>query len=86
VSVGGRITDQYGVGLPRTMVTMFNTSTLESRTILSNSFGYYRFHNLEVGSIYVISVRNKRYSFDANQKSFSLNDAIENLDFVGAAQ
>jgi len=81
VSVTGRVTDDFGDGLPRTTLTILNTHTSESRTTASHSFGFYRFDDLEVGNIYVISVQNKKYSFESDTHTFVLNDATENMDF-----
>ena len=82
VSVGGSITDQYGQAIPRTAVTIFNSTTLETQRAYSNSFGNYHFDNLTVGDFYIISVANKKYTFTPDTRTFVLNDAIENLNFT----
>ncbi len=86
VSAGGRVTDEFGNGLARTSLTIFNTNNSESRTVVSNSFGYYRFDDLEVGNFYIITAYNRKYTFETNTQSFVLNDAVENLDFRASPQ
>jgi hypothetical protein len=86
VPVSGRVTDAYGKGLARTIVTIQNTETSETRTVLTNPFGYYRFDDLEVGNSYIISARNKRYTFETETQVFSLNDAVDNLNFIASEQ
>ena len=81
VSISGRVTDDSGNGLPRSTLTIINTHTSETRTAVSNSFGYFRFDDLEVGNIYMVTVQNKKYSFETETRTFVLNDAMENMDF-----
>jgi len=86
VSAGGRVTDEFGNGIARTSMTVFNTNTSESQTVVSNSFGYYRFDNLEVGNFYIITAYNRKYTFEADTQSLVLNDAVENMDFRALPQ
>lgn len=86
VSVSGHVADEFGIGIPRTTLTIFNTTTSETKTAISNSFGYYQFDGLEVGSSYIVSATNKRYSFENNQQLLVLNDAVGDLNFTGLAQ
>lgn len=86
VSVGGRVVDEYKNGVARTSLTIVNTNTSERFTTVSNSFGYYRFDNLEVGNFYLITASNKKYRFEAETQSFVLNEAVENLDFTASQQ
>lgn len=86
VSVSGRVTDQFGNGLPRTTMTILNSSTGEARSVISNSFGFYQFNELEVGNFYIVSAYNRRYVFESEVQTVSLNDAVENLDFRVSAK
>ena len=86
VSISGRVTDEFGNPISRTTLTIMNTNTSESKSVISNSFGYYQFDGLEVGNFYIVSASNKRYSFETNQQMFVLNDAIGDLNFIGLEQ
>lgn len=81
VPVSGRVFDHGGQGLARTTLTIVNTNTSETWTAVSNSLGSYRFDGMEVGFVYLISARNKKFTFENGTRSFQLTDAIENLDF-----
>jgi hypothetical protein len=81
VSVSGRVYDHGGQGLARTTLTIQNTQTSETRTVVTNSFGNYRFDQMEVGYVYLVGARNKKFSFENGIRTIQLNDAIENLDF-----
>jgi len=86
VSVGGRVTDDFGNGLARTTLTIVNTANSERFTTVSNSFGYYQFDGLEVGNFYIISAYNKRYTFETDTHVLNLNDAVEDMDFRASPQ
>jgi len=82
VSAAGRVMDAYGQAISRASVTLQNTTSGETRTVLTNSFGYYRFDDIPAGNLYIISVSHRRYSFDNSSQILQLEDAIENIDFT----
>lgn len=84
VSVAGRTMNADGQALARTRVTIQNTSTGETRTVYTNTFGNYQFDELVVGDLYIVSVWNKRYVFEQNTRLFVLDDAISNIDFTAS--
>lgn len=62
VSVGGQL--RTATGIPITKATVVLTNTLgQTRTALSNGFGYYSFDDVSVGETYVVSATSKRYTF-----------------------
>jgi hypothetical protein len=61
-SVGGRAVTADGRGISNARVTMTDQSG-ETRTALTNGFGYYRFDNVPAGATYVFSVWHRRYEF-----------------------
>ncbi len=81
-SVSGRVltADGRGIGGVRISITLPNG---EVRTALSSSFGYYRFDDLEVGQIYVLSIAAKRYAFINPTRIISLSDELTGEDFIG---
>lgn len=60
--IAGRVLTPFGTGIPNARVTLTDT-TGRSRTIISNSFGAYRFGNLQDGETYTIRVDAKNYTF-----------------------
>lgn len=81
-SVRGRTLDASGNPLRGTLVTIQNSSTGETRSAYTNSFGFYEFNELAVGDLYVVTVSNKRYAFQQNARTLFLNEAVEDFDFT----
>jgi hypothetical protein len=84
-SVSGAVLSETGRALPRSMVTIQNLNTEETRTVVTNSFGHYRFNALPVGDLYVITISNKKAGFTRQTQSFVLNGDEENLNFTATA-
>ena len=60
--IGGRLLSSMGQGVPNARVTLTD-STGQSRSILSNGFGVYRFGGLQVGQTYTIRVETRAFTF-----------------------
>ncbi|MFN0277057.1 MAG: DUF4394 domain-containing protein [Pyrinomonadaceae bacterium] len=60
--ISGRLLNSMGQGIPNARVTLTDT-TGQTRTIVSNGFGVYRFGALQVGQTYTISVESRSISF-----------------------
>lgn len=52
----------------------------ETRTVLSNAFGFYQFDTVPVGEIYVVSALAKRYTFVP--QTVSVTDQVTSLNFI----
>lgn len=81
VSVGGRVVSPSGSGLRGVFVTLREANG-RSYTAVTNSFGYYRFNEIQAGQIIIVSVEAKRYSFDQPVQVVSLSDNIADLQFT----
>lgn len=79
VSISGRVLTPKGGGLPRSLVTLTDSEG-NSKTVLTSSFGYYRFNNIAVGQIVVINVSSKNYSFEP--QVLSVFEDRDNLNFT----
>ena len=79
VQISGRVTTVSGRGIARARVLMTNTNG-NTRTALTNSFGYYRFENVAVGQTYIFNVTSKGNSFAP--RVVIISEQIENLDFT----
>ena len=62
VLVSGKVTDAAGRGISKAMVSLTD-SRGETRIVLTNPFGYYRFDDVSAGETYVFSVKSKKYTF-----------------------
>lgn len=83
VSVSGRATSFDGQGIKGSTVTITDPAGI-TRTALTNSFGYYQFVDIEVGSTYIVSIGNKRYLFPDSPRVISVTDQLSGLDFVAS--
>ncbi|MBS1792510.1 MAG: hypothetical protein JSS81_01580 [Acidobacteria bacterium] len=79
VTVGGRITANL-TGLGGIRVTLTDNAGV-ARTALTNSFGYYRFENVEVGGIYVVQAASKKYEFGNPLRVIYVGDELSDVDF-----
>ena len=85
-SVNGRVLTLSGRGISKAFVTIFNTTTGESFTSMTNNFGYYRFNDLPVSDFYIMTVSHKRYLFLDASRSFTLEDDMFDVDFISAEE
>ncbi|QYO67180.1 SBBP repeat-containing protein [Leptolyngbya sp. 7M] len=78
VSIGGRVLDENGYGVPGAIVTLTqaNGTTLTYRT---NSFGYYRFPEIPAGQTVVVSVLAKGRQY--NSQFVLVNEDLTDLNF-----
>jgi hypothetical protein len=81
-SISGRVIDSAGRGISKAQVSILNTITGETKTIVTNPFGVYNFEENEVGNFYILTVTHKRYDFKQNTQSFQLMDDMENVNFI----
>lgn len=78
VQVTGRvIADGNAVSRARVNIVDENGQT---RSVTTNSFGYYRFDEVEVGQTYIVSVFSKGYQF--TPRLVSIHDELSDLDFI----
>ena len=82
-SVQGQVVSNTGRALKGITVRLQNASTSELKTAITNTFGYYKFEDLEVGAFYVMSLRSKRYVFENNPYTFTLSEDLAPVAFVG---
>jgi hypothetical protein len=81
-SVTGRVTRFDGMGVRGVTIMLVNGNTGVAQTTLTNSFGYYRFSELPVGVLYVMSIQQGRRSLANNVRSFTLDGDMSDMDFI----
>jgi len=81
VSLSGSITSVGGGGIPGVRVTMMGPSNA-LRYATSNSFGNFRFDDVEVGATYIFSVASRRYLFRSTVIVRNVLDSLDDLNFV----
>ncbi len=81
VAISGRVITANGSGIRGVNVSLTNSNGEVFRAV-TGTFGYYRFENLPVGEIYILSISAKRYSFANRTRVINLNDELTDADFI----
>lgn len=82
VSISGRVVDWRGRGVRGIPLFLRDGSTGETTQVFSNNFGYYTFNAVRVGRFYILNAQStKRYLIMDEQRSFTVNDSLSNIDF-----
>ncbi len=82
VSVTGRAMTRAGRPVMKAVISLINVATGESKSAVTNTFGYYRFDGLEADSLYMVTVVHKQHRFANNNQTFSLTQSVEGVDFI----
>ena len=77
--ISGRLLNSFGQGIPHARITLTDTAG-QTRSIISNGFGYYRFGNLQVGQTYTISARSRGWTF--TPLTVSVTDELVSFDMI----
>lgn len=83
VNIGGRVMTSAGRGINRARVTLSDGNG-ETRTAVSNIFGYYRFESVSAGQTVIVSAAAKQYLF--NPQVVSLEESLTDLNFPALNQ
>ena len=82
VMIGGRVSiGTRGLSNARLTLTDSNGQT---RQVLSNSLGYYRFSDVRAGETYVLSIFSKRYAFDNPAQIINVTEDNLDLNFIAS--
>jgi hypothetical protein len=76
VTVGGRVLTAENQGV-RNAIVMLTDSSGNTRSVRTNTFGYFAFEEVEVGQTYILSARSKEFNFAS--RVLSVNDEITDL-------
>ncbi len=82
--VSGRVQDSNGRALAREVITLQSATTGESQTVMTNTFGYFRFADVQVGDFYVMSIKSRRYTYAVPSITFSLQDNLLGAQFTAS--
>ena len=81
VSISGRILTAEGTGIRNVALTITFPSG-EIRSALSGSRGTYRFDDIPVGDTYIISVSEKRFTFEESSRVEHVVDELTDVNFM----
>jgi hypothetical protein len=79
-SISGRVLTTHGRGVSGVVITIQGTDGV-SKTVVTNTLGYYKFNDLQTGELFVVTAKSKRYTFDVPVQVINLGDNIAGLDF-----
>jgi hypothetical protein len=83
VSIGGRVANSEGISVSRAWVTLTDGAG-NSRTTLTNPFGYYNFDGVPAGATYILTVSSKQYLFADSPRIISVQDNLSDVDFIAS--
>ena len=81
VEIGGRITTAEGRGIRNALVTLTEADGT-SRTVVSGSFGHYRFADVSAGQTVTIEVSSKRFVFTQPGQILNVTEEQKDINFV----
>jgi len=82
VYVAGHTTGAKGVAIPGALVTLRREDTGETKTVVSDANGAFKFEDVIVNGFYRLSASLKGYTF--TEMTFSPDDNVTNANLVGA--
>lgn len=85
VSISGRVTTSDGRGIRNARLILVNSSG-ERSVARTGPFGYFRFEDVSVGEIYVLTIYSKRFIFAEPSRIITLNEDLTDVNFVGDSE
>ncbi|MEJ7624095.1 MAG: PQQ-dependent sugar dehydrogenase [Pyrinomonadaceae bacterium] len=79
-TVGGQVLTPDGRGLPNVVVRITDPAGL-TRSIVTNSFGFYTFDQVRVGQTHTLRATSRRYRFAA--RTIAVNGDLTNVNLIG---
>lgn len=80
-AISGKVVNAKGAGIAGVRVSVTGTDG-QVRQALTNSFGRYRFENLPVGNIYVLTVSSRRWRFANSNQVINLDGDLTVDDII----
>jgi hypothetical protein len=81
-NLSGRVTTAEGAGIRNARVTLTSFDSQQTRTVITNSFGYYSFADVPVGTTYLLAARAKGITFTPDTQVITMLDEISDADFT----
>ena len=79
--VSGQVRDSRGRGIAKAVVSITDPNSGIVYRAKTSPFGYYQIEGLEVGSVYVVTVAHKAYTFINTTQSLMLLQDTDGVDF-----
>jgi lysophospholipase L1-like esterase len=80
-TVSGKVTNSRYLGISNISLTLTDQAG-NTKTVLTDSFGFYRFADVPAGDAYMITAKGKRYTFYQPSRLLNVNDNVTDVNFV----
>ena len=80
VAISGQVLMANGGGISKVRVSLTGGDGI-TRTVLSNTFGYFRFDDVEAGQTCIISISSKRFQFGNQTQVIFVGEEVTDLIF-----
>ena len=81
-SISGRVSAANGTGIRNAVIVVSGGNLSQPIYVRTGTFGYYTIEDLEVGATYVLTINSKRFQFTNPSRVITLNENIEDADFI----
>ncbi len=81
VTIGGKVRTSDGRGIKNVQIILTDESGA-SRIAVSGTLGFYRFTDVEVGQIYILTIVSKRFTFPISTQVLAVKENVQNIDFT----
>ncbi len=82
-TISGRATLMNTRGVGGALITLQNLGTGETKSVVTNTFGYYTIPEVEVGNFYMVTISHRRYQFAESSRFIDMTDNVTGFDFTG---
>lgn len=80
--ITGRVTNNGNIGLENVTVSISGGSLVQPIVVRTQLTGQFRFSEIPTGETYLITVRAKRHSFKPSSRVLTLNESVDDFNFV----
>ena len=81
VLLSGKVKTANGRGIRNAVITLTDQNGTR-RTILTGTFGIFRFTDVEVGQTYILTVFSKRFAFASPSQTISPTEDLTEIEFI----
>jgi hypothetical protein len=85
-SISGRVMTSNGNGIRNAVVSLSGGTLTQPVIVQTGPFGSYSFENLQVGQTYFLQVSAKRFRFSSPTRVITLQDNLEDMNFIANPQ
>lgn len=85
ISVSGRVTTAEKAGISNVRLLLTNQAG-ETRSAVTNTFGYFNFADVPAGATYVLTTHSKKFTFGNGTLVLNLTESVNDIIFIADSQ